>query len=337
MTTAVLLINLGTPQSPEPNDVYRYLIEFLNDERVIDAPWLFRQFLVRGIIVPNRYKASAASYRAIWTSEGSPLMHLSQQLKTGLQSYLGNNYVVELAMRYQEPSIENILLPLLEKRPTHLIIVPLFPQYASATTGSVYQKVMEVMHTTKVFPHLSFISHYFNHPSLLEAYKMIATPYLEKPYDHILFSFHGLPKKQLQEKGCQNSCSKNLCCYSLSDKNKFCYSAQCYNMAQRLAETLQIPKEKYSVSFQSRLGKDPWLEPFTNEKLLSLAKSGQKRVLIFCPSFVSDCLETIFEIDKECREEFIHAGGEQLDVVPSLNAHPAWIKALAEIIHQPQV
>ncbi len=337
MTTAVLLINLGTPQSPKPNDVYRYLIEFLNDERVIDVPWLFRQFLVRGIIVPNRYKASAASYRAIWTSEGSPLMHLSQQLKAGLQSYLGNRYRVELAMRYQEPSIENILLPLLEKRPNHLIIVPLFPQYASATTGSVYQKVMEVMRTAQVFPHLSFISHYFNHPALVEAYKVIATPYLEKPYDHVLFSFHGLPKKQLKEKGCQNSCSKNLCCYTLSDKNKFCYSAQCYNMAQRLAETLQIPEANYSVSFQSRLGKDPWLEPFTNEKLLSLAKSGQKRVLIFCPSFVSDCLETIFEIDKECREEFILAGGEHLEVVPSLNAHPAWIKALAEIIHQPQV
>ncbi|MGK5594764.1 MAG: ferrochelatase [Parachlamydiaceae bacterium] len=336
MTTAVLLINLGTPKSPKPSDVYRYLIEFLNDERVIDVPWLYRQFLVRGIIVPNRYKASAASYQAIWTSEGSPLMLLSQRLKTELQDYLGNNYIVELAMRYQEPSIESILQPLLEKRPDHLMIVPLFPQYASATTGSVHQKVMEILRASQVFPRLSFISHYFNHPSLLKAYKEIAAPYLKKQYDHVLFSFHGLPKKQLQEKGCQISCSKNSCCYPLSGNNQFCYSAQCHEMAHKLAKILHIPQIKYSITFQSRLGKDPWLEPFTNETLLSLAKLGQKRVLVFCPSFVCDCLETIFEIEKECREEFLQAGGEELDLVPSLNAHPAWVKALAEIIHQPQ-
>lgn len=327
MSTAVLLINLGTPSSPHPKDVYRYLIEFLTDERVIDTSWLKRQLLVRGFIVPKRYKSSAKAYSSIWSSEGSPLMVHSKNLKEKLQQHLGEEYHVSLAMRYQEPSIEATVNSLLMRKPEKLLIVPLFPQYASATTGTVHQKVMEVLKNAKVFPKIVFLNHFAAEPALIDAYKEIASSFDVKHYDHILFSFHGLPKKQLTD--CNKSCfSHSHCCKS----NSHCYAAQCYKMADALVKSLQIPTNKQSVSFQSRLGSDPWLEPYTSETLLKLAKEGKKSVLVFCPSFVSDCLETIFEIGVECKQEFIHAGGSNLELVPGLNDHPAWVKALGSII-----
>ena len=313
MSTAILLVNLGTPDSPNPKDVYRYLIEFLTDERVIDYPWFQRQLLVRGIIVPNRYKASAKSYAAIWTKEGSPLMVHSINFKNELQKHLGKDFTVSLAMRYQNPSIESVLKSLLNEEPEHLIILPLFPQSASATTGSVNQKVLEILQSVKMLPKVTFLSHFFDHPELIAAYKEIAAPYPHQEYDHIVFSFHGLPKKQIQ----------NM---------RLCYLKQCCLMAERLISALQIPSEKTSLSFQSRLGRDPWLEPYTNETLLNLAKAGKKKVLVFCPSFVCDCLETIYEIGQEYNQEFLHAGGSQLQLVPGLNSHPAWVRAVASIV-----
>lgn len=313
MSTAILLINLGTPDSAQPKDVFRYLIEFLTDERVLDLPWLRRQLLVRGFIVPKRYKSSAKSYEAIWTKEGSPLMVNSINFKNKLQAFLGENFHVGLAMRYQNPSIESVLPSLLKTDPEHLIILPLFPQYASATTGSINQKVMEILKSEKVFPKITFCNHFFDHPEVTNAHKEIAASFPLSTYDHVVFSFHGLPKKQIPE----------------SRSN---YLSQCYKMAENLSAALQLPKAKSSISFQSRLGKDPWLEPFTNETLINLAKSGSKRVLVFCPSFVCDCLETIFEIGVEYKEEFLHAGGEHLQLVPSLNDHPAWVRAASSII-----
>jgi ferrochelatase len=321
MSTAILLVNLGTPDSPAPRDVYRYLIEFLTDERVLGLSWLKRQLLVRGFIVPTRCKASAKAYSTIWTKEGSPLMTHSVNLKNALQQFLGKDFHVALAMRYQTPTIANAIKELLAKNPEHLIVLPLFPQYASATTGSVHQKVMEVLKTAKFFPKLTFLNHFAVHPALIAAYKEIASNYSHADYDHVLFSFHGLPKKQLS---CLTSCCQN---------KGNCYSAQCYGMTQALIASIGIPKEKCSISFQSRLGKDPWLEPFTSNTLQNLAASGKKRVLVFSPSFVCDCLETIFEIGEECNQEFLHAGGEKLQLVPGLNSHPAWVKALAGIIY----
>lgn len=331
MTTAILLVNLGTPNSPNPKDVYKYLIEFLTDERVINASWLKRQLLVRGFIVPTRYKSSAKAYSAIWTENGSPLMVHSLRLKEELQKHLGSNFNVRLAMRYQNPSIENELGELLKTSPKHLIIIPLFPQYASATTGSVKQKVMEILQSASIFPKITFLSHFANHAATIEAFKEVSAPYNHSEYDHILFSFHGLPKKQLSSlKGCFTSPN---CCQKKLEEPGDCYSAQCYKMAENLIHALQIPREKSSLSFQSRLGADPWLEPFTSETLLQLAKSGKKRVLVFCPSFVCDCLETIYEIAEEYNQEFLHAGGEKLQLVPGLNSHPAWVKALGTLIH----
>ena len=312
--TGVLLVNLGTPLSPSPKDVYRYLIEFLSDERVIDEPWLKRQLLVRGIIVPFRYRQSAASYQAIWTKEGSPLMVYGRSVQRLLQESLGEGYQVELAMRYQVPSIPEGLKCLTQQNINRLVIFPLFPQYASATTGSVHQRVMECLSQEKVIPKVTFIDSYAEHPKMLEAYADNEKAKQWKSYDHILFSFHGLPLRQLIPGSPQ------------------CYLSQCQATAKALGEKLGIPEKKYTVCFQSRLGKQPWIQPYTSDCIKNCAAKGDKRILVFCTSFVCDCLETIHEIGVEYAEEFKTYGGEQLDLAESLNSHPLWIEAIRDMI-----
>lgn len=314
----ILLVNLGTPDSPNPKDVRRYLLEFLTDGRVIDLPWLQRQLLVRGAIVPRRYKQSAASYKAIWTDEGSPLMAYTRRVKDQLQEALPQ-CIVEMAMRYQNPSIEKAIDSLLRQNLDELVVLPLFPQYASATTGSIYQRVMEVLGGYLTLPRLTLIDQFATHPQYIKAICEIARAYPIDEYDHILFSFHGLPRRQLV-KGRKEP----------SGGDKRCYSAQCYATAQAVA--LQLGLKDYTVCFQSRLGKEPWMEPYTSDCINLLAVKGAKRVLVFCPSFVADCLETIFEIGVEYAEEFKHAGGERLDYVRSLNDHPQWVKAIQAIV-----
>lgn len=337
--TGVLLVNLGTPNSPKPKDVFRYLTEFLTDSRVIDIPWLQRQLLVRGIIIPKRLRQSAKSYEAIWTPQGSPLKVFSQSITEKLQASLGNNFHVELAMRYQTPSIEDSLQRLMEKQPSQIIIVPLFPQYASATTGSVHQKVMEVVSQWINIPKMIFINHFADHPSLIQAFCTLAKECGFVDYDHVLFSFHGLPERQLLKADkSKNHCRKCVdCCKQKSQVNAQCYSALCHQTAQAVATALKLDHGSHSISFQSRLGKEPWIEPYTSDVIRSLAKSGRRRVLVFCPSFVCDCLETIYEIGVEYAEEFKHAGGEKLQLVPGLNDHPAWISALKDIVIETQL
>lgn len=329
--TGVLLVNLGTPDTFAPRDVYRYLIEFLTDKRVIDMPWLWRQLLVRGAIVPKRYKQSAASYKQIWAPEGSPLKVYGYRVKEKLQEHLSDAYVVELAMRYRTPSIESTLKSLMQRGIRKILVLPLFPQYASATTGSIHQKVMEVVSQWENIPELSFIDHYANHPALIRAFCSVAKPYDLNLYDHILLSFHGLPEEQIIKADCSNRCLKTKDCCSQQSR---CYASQCYATARALATGLDLNPDRYSISFQSRLGKKPWLQPYTSNILASLAKQGKKRVLVFCPSFICDCLETIYEIGIEYGSEFKHAGGECLDLVPGLNDHPHWIEALAAIIRE---
>jgi protoporphyrin/coproporphyrin ferrochelatase len=329
-TTGILLVNLGTPNSPKGKDVYQYLIEFLTDKRVIDSGWLARQLLVRSVIVPFRYRQSAKAYRSIWTQEGSPLKVYGYRVQEKLQERLGKEFVVELAMRYQHPSISEALERLQSKSINRLIVIPLFPQYASATTGSVHQKVMEILSQWDVIPELVFIDQYATHPDMIEAFCEVASPYRCANYDHVLLSFHGLPEKQLVKADKKAHCLRTQdCCQKLSKTNATCYSAQCYATAQALAKALKLEKSHYTLSFQSRLGKDPWLQPYTSEVIRDLARKGKKRILVFCPSFVCDCLETVYEIGVEYAEEFKHAGGEQLDLVPGLNDHPRWIDALS--------
>ena len=330
----VLLVNLGTPDSPQPRDVYRYLNEFLTDGRVIDIPWLWRQFLVRGLIVPLRYRTSAKAYAQIWSSHnGSPLLIHGKSAQKLLQASLGSSYQVELAMRYQNPSIEQALRRLHEADCQRLIILPLFPQYASATTGSVHQRVMEVLKKWPVIPPLHFVSSFPTQPSMIQSFSAIAGTYNLAAYDHILFSFHGLPQRHIAKADRHNQCLKTPnCCQTLCSKNSMCYKAQCHATAQAIAQTLPLSTAQFSICFQSRLGKDPWLQPYTSHTIEELAKQGKKKILVFCPSFVCDCLETLYEIGIEYQHEFQRLGGIQLDLAHGLNDHPLWIQSLTEMV-----
>lgn len=332
----ILLVNLGTPDSPKPRDVFRYLNEFLTDGRVIDIPWLWRQLLVRGVIVPRRYRQSAKNYQSIWTPEGSPLKVYGYRVRDLLQNSLGPDFRVELAMRYQNPSISTVLESM--QGLSDIIVIPLFPQYSSATTGSVHQKIMEKISKWQRIPRITFVNHYYRHPSLINAFIAAANSYKLENYDHILFSFHGLPERHVIKADCRNHCLKSKdCCKAISGANRECYSAQCYATAEAIAKKMKIPSERFSVAFQSRLGREPWLQPYTGETVTNLARNNAKKILVFCPSFVCDCLETIEEIGVEYAKEFTQAGGVQLDLVPGLNDHPAWIETLAEIVRENRV
>jgi len=287
---------------------------------------------VRGVIVPGRYKQSAKAYKEIWTDEGSPLLVYTERLKKLLKTEVDENCHIEIAMRYGNPSIQSAISTLMQENIDDLLILPLFPQYASATTGSIYQKVMEVLSTYSVFPKITFVNQFATHPGFIDPFVEIGKTYPLKQYDHILFSFHGLPESQIRKTDCRNYClEKNDCCRRINENNKNCYSAQCYATMYAIAKGLDLAPDDYSLCFQSRLGKEPWLQPYASDVIHNLAKEGCKKLLIFCPSFVSDCLETIYEFGVEYQREFKAAGGEQLELVRGLNNHQSWIKGLAEI------
>lgn len=331
----VLLVNLGTPDSPSTADVRKYLNEFLMDERVIDVNPVLRTLLVKGLIVPFRSPKSAKLYQKIWSDEtGSPLLHYSKLQHQALQQRLGDEYQVELAMRYQSPSIESALQRLKDALVSEIKVIPLFPQYASASTGSVYEKVMRLVKDWQTTPNISFINSFHDNDLMIQTFANNAQKYQPETYDHILFSFHGLPQRQLIKCDHTNSyCLKvDGCCNTLNDTNKFCYSAQSYNTARLIAEKLNIPKEKYTVCFQSRLGNDPWVQPYTSEIIAKMANEGKKRLLVFCPAFVADCLETIYEVTEEYGAEFRELGGEHVQLVESLNDAPMFIDALEALV-----
>jgi len=330
----ILLVNLGTPDSPQTADVRKYLNEFLMDARVIDVNPVLRAFLVKGVIVPFRAPKSAKLYQEIWSAEtGSPLLYYSQLQHKALQQRLGDEYQVELAMRYQSPSIQSALDRLKANLVSDIKVIPLFPQYASASTGSVHDKVMELVKEWQTIPNISFINSFHDNEKMIETFANNGRKYQPETYDHILFSFHGLPQRQIMK--CDhtgNYCLKvDGCCNTLNDTNKFCYSAQSYDTARLIAEKLDLPQEKYTVCFQSRLGSDPWVQPYTSEIVAKLAKEGKKRLLVFCPAFVADCLETVYEVTEEYGAEFKALGGEHVQLVESLNDAPLWIDAIAEM------
>lgn len=330
----VLLVNTGTPDSPQVPDVRKYLREFLMDKRVIDIPYAQRFALINGIIAPFRAPKSAKIYQQLWTDRGSPLLCHAQDVTKLLQQALGSDYHVTFAMRYQSPSMDSALAELKEKVLEELIIVPLFPQYASASTGSVHDKVMEVVRTWEVIPDMRFISTFCNDARFIAAWAEVAKPYMEQDnWDHYVFSYHGLPERQILKASAKNYCQlNNKCCSSYHRLNKFCYRAQCFETSRQLAAALGIPEKKYTVSFQSRLGKDPWVKPYTDEILEELPGKGIKKVLAFSPAFVADCLETTIEVGHEFKEAFLAAGGEKWTLVESLNTHPAWIDTLRHLV-----
>lgn len=330
----VLLVNLGTPDSPSVPDVRRYLDEFLMDERVIDINPINRTLLVKGIIVPFRGPKSAKIYQKVWSDKGSPLLYYSERQKELLQQALGNDYIVELAMRYQSPSIESALEALKKKQVSCIKVIPLFPQYASASTGSVNQKIMEIVSKWQTIPDISFISSFHDNEGMLEVFADNARKYQPESFDHILFSFHGLPERQLLKADDTGKYCLQVpdCCSRFNDANRMCYSAQSHDTARLLAAKLNIPKEKYTVCFQSRLGNSPWKKPYTTDVLKELAAKGAKRLLVFSPAFVADCLETLYEIVEEYHDEFVALGGEKVQLVESLNDNPKWIAALEKMV-----
>ena len=334
MSIGVLLVNLGTPDSNKPKDIKSYLNQFLTDRRVIDVPWLIRQFLVRGIIVPKRYKNTAKTYGEIWSSTGSPLMFYGKELEKALQEKLGEKFIVRLAMRYKTPSIESGLLHLREKNISHLVVLPLFPHFASATTGSVYQKVFQILKNWPTIPSLHCIQDYAEHPGLIQTFVKQAEKYDLDSYDHILFSYHGLPLKHLRKADNIGRCLQSKeCCQTMTECNRSCYGAQCFATTRALARCLNLSPSRYTHCYQSRLGKESWMEPYTKKVIEKNALLGKKRLLVFCPSFVCDCLETLYEVGIEYRDLFLEKGGHELAFVKSLNTHPIWVEALKSIIY----
>lgn len=335
--TGVLLVNVGTPDSTDTGDVRKYLKEFLMDKRVIDIPFLSRWFLINLIVAPFRAPKSAKEYRKLWTDRGSPLLFHAEDLQKKLQVQLDQDqYQVEIAMRYQSPSIAKGLGALKKANVKKIIVLPLFPQYASASTGTVIEKVMEITQTWQVIPAITFINDFVDHPLFVKAWTEIGKEMMEKEdYDTFLFSYHGLPERQILKGSTDNYCQLNdNCCGVRTKKNQFCYRAQSFYTTRLISESLGLPKEKVQTSFQSRLLKDPWIKPYTDEVIKELAEKGRKRVLVFSPAFVADCLETTVEVGEQYKEQFEALGGEKWDLVPSLNSNDTWVACVKDLIQR---
>jgi ferrochelatase len=334
MGKGVLLVNLGSPDSPSVHDVRKYLREFLMDGRVLDTPWPVRFCVVNFAILPSRPKESAHAYQKIWTPDGSPLVVMSRRVQKKLQGRL--TVPVELAMRYQNPSIQGALKKLAEKDVTDLLVIPLFPHYAMSSYESAAGRVKEI--AAKLTPQmkLEIQPPYFDAPDYIAALVASAKNHLDGGYDHLLFSFHGIPERHLRKSdptGCHCLKVKN-CCEVPGPAQATCYRAQCFKTVAAFVSKAGVPKEKYSVAFQSRLGKDPWLKPYTDLELEKFPSRGIKRLLVICPAFVSDCLETIEEIGMRGRETFLKAGGDDLTLISCMNEHPQWLDALEKMVRR---
>jgi ferrochelatase len=330
--TAVILVNVGTPDSPAVSDVRKYLSQFLNDRRVIDLPWLLQKMLVNLIIVPFRAPKSAKLYKELWTENGSPLLHYSESAASKLQMRIGEGYHVFNAMRYGSPGLDNALEVIKYQNYKKIILLPLFPQYASATTGSVFQFVLSRISSWNTFPELHFIDHFHDHPGFVAAFAANALKYQSvSQWDHVIFSFHGLPLKQINKVHPEKSCSDCRCKTETIEEGRFCYQASCYETARLISARMGLIEGDYSITFQSRLTKN-WMSPFTDEVLVQKAKAGIKKILILAPSFVADCLETKLEIGKEYQHLFQEHGGEVLQLVEGLNDNDFWVEGLKEII-----
>lgn len=332
----VLLIQLGTPDSPKNSDVRRYLKEFLMDPRVIDIPFFSRLLLVRGIIVPFRTPKSAKIYKELWDlGKGkSPLLTHTEEVKRLLQKrFDSDNVTIEMAMRYQNPSMESVLDRMHKANYDQIIILPLFPQYASASTGSAVEKAMEIIRKWWVIPEIKIISQFYNHEGYIDSIVERSKEFDLTSYDKIMFSYHGLPERQVDKVYDDGLCSDQPCESEVNDHNKFCYKATCYATTRLIAAKLGLSEEQYIVSFQSRLDKK-WIEPFSDKIIEQWGKEGKKRILAFSPAFVADCLETLIEIGGEYQEIFEEHGGEKVQLVPSSNDHPRFIDCLEDLVRK---
>jgi ferrochelatase len=329
---AVLLVNLGSPDSTTVADVREYLAEFLMDGRVLDAFWPARWCIVHLGILPSRPAQASAAYEKIWTPEGSPLVATSRKVREALQERAGVR--VELAMRYRNPSIPAAIRALRDEGVKEVLLIPLFPHYAMSSYETAVERVREVMGEIAPDMALRVVPPYYDHPDYIRAMTANLSGYLKQDYDHLLFSFHGIPERHLRKSDPTGShCLRRPdCCGEGCPVMGTCYRAECFKTAEEIARAASIPQEKRSIAFQSRLGREPWLKPYTDHVLVELAGAGVRKLVVICPSFVADCLETLEEIGIRGRESFRAAGGAELTLVPCLNTHPLWIAALANMV-----
>lgn len=316
--TAILLMNVGSPDAPSKSAVRKFLRAFLNDKRVIDLPWLLRKILVNGIIIPFRIKKSTGLYKRLWTKKGSPLIYISEELKNKLQAKLEDSYTVFFGMRYGNPNYKKALSEIKKAGFQKVVVLPLFPQHALSTTETSFVAVRKEIKKQHFKIKVLEIGQFYKNTGFIKAFAKQAQKYKPENYDHVLFSFHGLPNRQNEK-----SKPVNLPHYS--------YSKACYKTAELISKALNLPDSNYSIGFQSRLSKN-WLTPFSDEIIRKKLNEGKKRILVLAPSFVSDCLETIVEIEYDYANEFIQMGGEKLQLVTSLNAEDVWVEALVDMI-----
>ncbi len=333
-SSGFLLLNLGTPDAPTTPAVRRYLREFLLDPRVIDIPAVARALLVYGFILPLRPRRSAAAYRSIWSERGSPLLLHGQELAHRLALRLGGQWQVELAMRYQSPSIDFALERLHAARLDDIVVFPLFPQYSSAAWGSAVEKVFSEARKRVRVPALQVVPPYYDHPAFIEAFAAVARSALVGfTPDKILMSYHGLPERQVRDadESGRHCLRSESCCDAIVGAHRNCYRAQCFATSRALAARLGLAADEWEIGFQSRLGRTPWIRPYTDLRLQELAAGGVRRVAVICPSFTADCLETLEEIGIRGRRDFLAHGGEELRLVPSLNSADVWVEAVIRV------
>lgn len=328
---ALLIVNIGTPEKPKKKEVYHYLMTFLNDKRVIDLPWFFRKILVNLIIVPFRLSYSTKLYKKLWTQEGSPLFVYLLSLSNKLQQKLKGQYKVYKAMCYGKPNIYTVLNQIKKDNIEELILLPLFPQYASSTTGSIFEKVFKEIKKWEVIPSMRIIGQFYNHSAFINTFANQIMQYDLKSYDHIIFSYHGLPLKQINKIHPNKNFKNCECEKEINIHGTKCYKATCYETTRLLARKINVSKNNFSIAFQSRFSKK-WLAPFTDKLIVDLAQNDIKKILIVAPSFVADCLETIIEIGDHYETLFKKHGGEKLTLVKSLNDSDEWVNAIIKMI-----
>jgi ferrochelatase len=334
--TAILLVNLGSPESPTTRHLKPYLKEFLMDGRVIDIPLFWRTVLVKGIIVPFRAPKSAAKYKTIWTNEGSPLVSHTKKQCSLLQQRV--EPPVYYSMRYGTPATEDVLQKIHAENPglENIILLPLYPHYAMSSYETAVEQVKDLHRSKNYSSALHIVPPFYDHNDYIHALSESIRPYLDQEYDHILFSYHGIPERHVKKTDCTgNHCLQSAsCCETPSPAHQFCYRHQIITTTNRVAEQLEIPANKFSYSFQSRLGRDPWLQPYTVQQLKLFPEKGIKKLLVVCPAFVSDCLETLEEIAMEGKQDFLQHGGEEFTLIPALNENQKWIECMQVLINQ---
>ncbi|TLP63528.1 MULTISPECIES: ferrochelatase [Pseudomonas] len=332
---ALLLVNLGSPASTKVADVRRYLNQFLMDPYVIDLPWPVRRLLVSLILI-KRPEQSAHAYASIWWDEGSPLVVLTRRLQEAIKAHWPHG-PVEIAMRYGQPALPEVLERLAAQGVRQVTLAPLYPQFADSTVTTVVELARQTIAARNLPLQTRVLQPFYDQPAYIDALVASARPYLDQGYDHVLLSFHGLPERHLTKldpTGSHCFKSANCCETACSQVRKVCYRAQCLASAEAFAKAAGIAPGNWSAAFQSRLGRAKWIEPYTETRLDELAAAGVKKLLVLCPAFVADCIETLEEIGMRGREQFVEAGGQELVLVPCLNDHPEWVRVLAGMCEQ---